>query len=131
MRNYRTKLHSRSTSSGVEELTINSLDRKKTGAEKPAKDVKKAKKAEENYLPDIPMGETAESLEQTRKELVNEIMKRDNDQVVALKMATTFSGRKGVVLEKPLVSIIKERWPALFTESQVGLCSKATTKITN
>ena len=128
MGNYRTKLRS----SGVEELTINSLERKKTGAEKPAKDVKKAKKAEVNYLPDIPMGETAESLEQTRKELVNEIMKRDNDQVVALKMATTFSARrKEVVLEKPLVSIIKERWPALFTESQVGLYSKANRKITN
>lgn len=116
MGNYRTKLRG----SGVTELTINSLERKRMGAKKSAKDVKKAKKAEVNYLPDIPAGETVESLEKARKELLNEIMKRDNDQVVALKMATTFSARRQeVVTEKPLVSVIKERWPALFTESQV------------
>ena len=32
-------------------------------------------------------------------------------------MATTFSARRQeVVTEKPLVSTIKERWPAIFTE---------------
>lgn len=48
--------------------------------------MKKPRRAEVNYCPQHPKGETTDSLENERMALLSEIKKRDNDHVVALKM---------------------------------------------
>ena len=117
MGNYRTKLRA----SGIAEVCVNAVLHKRPGEEKPAKAVKKPKKAEVNYLPDHPLGETPESLEEERVSLITDFRKRGSEEEVAQKMEKTYSARRQEVVNgKPLVSVLKERWPALFTESQVS-----------
>ena len=88
----------------------------------PAKNFKRPKKSEVNYLPPHPQGETEESLENERVELLNEVRKRDNCQLIREKMAKTFSiRRQEVVNQEPAVSDLKERWPALFDAAQVNI----------
>lgn len=116
MNNFRSKLRG----TGCPEIVVNSLKRKASHEQTPAKNVKKPKKAEVNYLPPFPQGETSESLEKERVELLCEIMKRDNGQVVAEKMAKTFSlRRKEIIHEAPAVREFMQRWPALFDATQV------------
>lgn len=94
---------------------MNSLERKASHEQTPAKNVKKPKKAEANYLLPFPQGETSESLEKERVELLCEIMKRENSQVVAEKMAKTFSlWRQEIIHEAPAIRDFMQRWPALF-----------------
>ena len=115
MGNYRTKLRN----AGCSELTVNSLKRE-AGNDKPAKNIKKPRKAEVNYLPDYPSGETAASLEAIRLALIDDMKKRGNDREVKEKMVKTFPYRREeVVYQMPLVINFKQRWPALFTETQV------------
>lgn len=119
MSNYRTKLRSL----GCPELTVNSLKRKHPDHMQPARNVKKPKKAEVNYLPPYPTGETKETLENERVQLIEETKKKDNSKVINEKMAKTFSLRRQEVVSKcPMIADLKERWPALFTASQVSLC---------
>lgn len=94
MGNFRTKLRGL----GCPELDVNSLKRKAAHERLPAKNVKKPRKAEVNYLPPHPQGETVESLEKERMELLNEVKKRNNSQVDGEKMARTLTFcRKEVV----------------------------------
>lgn len=87
-----------------------------------SKGIKRPKKAEVNYLPPFPFGETEETLEKERVDLLSEIKKKDNDKVVCAKMEKTFSYRRLVVVNQcPAVPDVMERWPALFYESQVNL----------
>ena len=67
MGNYRTKLRA----SGIAEVCVNAVLNKRPGEEKPAKAVKKPKKAEVNYLPDLPLWETSESLEKVGVHLLS------------------------------------------------------------
>ncbi|MEQ2312475.1 hypothetical protein AMECASPLE_031395 [Ameca splendens] len=111
MGNYRTKLRGL----GCPELDVNSLRKKRPHEKAPAKNVKRPKKAEVNYLP----------LSTTRRnrseEMLNEVRKRDNSQIISEKMAKTFSIRKQeVVNQEPAVSDVKERWPALFDVAQIN-----------
>lgn len=116
MNNFRSKLRGL----GCPEVEVNSLKRKTTHDQYPAKNVKKPKKAEVNYLPPHAPGESSESLEKERVELLSEVMKRDNSRVVAQKMAKTFSlRREEIVKEAPAISDFMKRWPALFSEAQV------------
>ncbi|XP_053303602.1 uncharacterized protein LOC128462296 [Pleuronectes platessa] len=116
MGNYRAKVKHL----GLPELQVNTLKRKSAADSTPAKNVKKAKKSEVNYLPPPPQGESLESLEQVRVELLYEFKKRDNDSVINDKMATTFSLRRSdVILNKPPVIDFRARWPALFALFQV------------
>lgn len=118
MNNFRSKLRGL----GCPEVEVNSLKRKTTHDHYPAKNLKKPKKAEVNYLPPHGQGETAASLEKERVELLSEVMKRDNSKVVAQKMAKTFSlRREEIVKEVPAISDFMNRWPALFSEAQVRL----------
>lgn len=118
MNNFRSKLRGL----GCPEVEVNSLKRKQTRDQYPAKNLKKPKKAEVNYLPPHAQGETTESLEKERVELVSEMMKRNNSKVVAQKMAKTFSlRREEIVKEAPAISDCMKRWPALFCEAQVRL----------
>lgn len=116
MNNFRSKLRGL----GCPEVEVNSLKRKMTCDQYPAKNVKKPKKAEVNYLPPHAQGETSESLEKERIELLSEVMKRDNSRMVAQKMDKTFSlRREEIVKEAPAISDFMKRWPALFSKVQV------------
>ncbi|XP_076020564.1 uncharacterized protein LOC143011539 [Genypterus blacodes] len=117
MNNFRSKLRGL----GCPEIVVNSLKRKPAHEQAPAKNVKKPKKAEVNYLPPHPQGETSESLEKERVDLLREVTKRDNCQVVAEKMAKTFSlRRQEVIYDAPAIRDIMERWPALFDATQIN-----------
>ncbi|XP_052458835.1 uncharacterized protein LOC128017467 [Carassius gibelio] len=104
---------------GIPELNVNCLKRKSAADKTPAKNLKKAKKSEVNYLPPHPQGETDTSLEKERVELLYEYKKRDNNSVINEKMAKTFSLRRKDVIQKPLVIDLNARWPALFEFSQI------------
>lgn len=111
--NFRSKLRG----TGCPEIVVNSLKRKASHEQTPAKNVEKTKKAEVNYL--FHKVKTSESLEKERVELLCEIMKRENGQVVAEKMANTFSlRRKEIIHEEPAVRDFMQRWPALFDAAQ-------------
>ncbi|XP_073729965.1 uncharacterized protein [Misgurnus anguillicaudatus] len=111
MHNYRAKLRSRKYS--YPEIEINTLKRKHPGDAV-------SKKAEVNYPPPHPTGESQETLEKERLELICEITKKNNAKIIADKMNKTFSSRRvEVVSLSPSVGVFKERWPALFTEAQI------------
>ncbi|KAL7872108.1 hypothetical protein SRHO_G00070910 [Serrasalmus rhombeus] len=114
MGNYRTKLRGRQLD--CPELEVSSLRRKN---EPHLKGIKRPKKAEVNYLPPFPFGETEETLEKARVDLLHEVKKRDSDKLVK-KMEKTFSYRRLEVIKHcPTVPDVMKRWPALFSESQV------------
>lgn len=113
--NYRAKVRHL----GIPELNVNSLKRKSAADKAPTKSLKKARKSEVNYLPPHPLGETDVSLEKERVELLYECKRRDNNKVINVKMAKTFSMRRKDVIQKPPVIDLKSRWPALFEFSQV------------
>ncbi|XP_051803243.1 sterile alpha motif domain-containing protein 3-like isoform X2 [Acanthochromis polyacanthus] len=116
MGNYRSKLRGL----GCPELDVNSLLKKRSPERTPAKNLKKARKGEANYLPPLPQGATQESLEQVRLELLSEIKKRNNSQIISDKMEKTFSiRRQEIVTLAPPVSDLKERWPTLFLPAQI------------
>nr|XP_020469067.1 uncharacterized protein LOC109967668 [Monopterus albus] len=117
MHNHRAKLRTRKYA--YPEIEVNTLKRKLQIDATPAKNVKKAKKAEVNYLPPHPIGENQDTLEKGRLELINEVQKKNNAKIITEKMSKTFSSRRlEVVTLNPAISVLKERWPA-FTELQV------------
>nr|XP_046241968.1 uncharacterized protein LOC124057602 isoform X2 [Scatophagus argus]XP_046262946.1 uncharacterized protein LOC124068599 [Scatophagus argus] len=119
MANYRTKRRR----SGCLDVAVNSGKRGRHSPEGvPAnKHIKKAKKGELNYLPNFPDGFDQAGLEDARKKLVDEMQKRTPDRwLVKQKMDLTFAlRRKEVVESEPAISLMMERWPAIFTEDQV------------
>ncbi|PWA20548.1 hypothetical protein CCH79_00021032, partial [Gambusia affinis] len=63
--------------------------------------------------------ETQESMEKERIELLAAIKRRNNDRVIAEKMARTFAYRRQeVVNEEPGIEDFKDRWPALFQQKE-------------
>lgn len=99
---------------------MNFLKRKGSANQAPAKNVKRPKRAEVNYLPPCPVGETEESLEKERLNLLYEVKKQHNERTIAAKMDKTFAVRRlEVVHDSPSVQDFMERWPALFQEDQV------------
>lgn len=83
--------------------------------------VKKARRAEVNYCPDYPTGQSQENLEEERLALLTEVRKSNNQQVVKEKMEKTFAYRRHEVIEeKPFIAEFKRRWPALFSEHEVS-----------
>ncbi|KAJ8279101.1 hypothetical protein COCON_G00061670 [Conger conger] len=116
--NYRSKMKRREVP--CPELDVNSLKRKSPGERNPAKNCKRPKKAEVNYLPPHPSGETSNSLEMERQELLNEVKKKNNNKVIEEKMSKTFSMRRlEVVSGTPAAADFRERWPALFCEDGI------------
>lgn len=116
MGNYRGKLKR----AGCIEVAINA--RKGGRPQMASKGLKRPKRYEVNYLPDIPEGQSEDSLEAERKLLVEEMKKRNpSGVVIASKMDQTFPLRRREIVEAgPPVKTLKERWPALFTERQVS-----------
>ncbi|XP_041949691.1 uncharacterized protein LOC121709989 isoform X3 [Alosa sapidissima] len=117
MGNYRSKLRGL----GCPEVDVNSIRKKRAHDRAPAKNIKKPRRAEVNYLPPHPQGETEGSLENERLNLFDEVNKRDNHQIITEKMAKTFSiRRQEIVNEAPAVSDLIGRWPALFDAAQIN-----------
>lgn len=110
MQNYRQKL----CELGCAELILNRRDASKQTLKRP-------RRSELNFLPDIPTGFDEEALENERKWMEEEVKKKDvNMRALNTKMDFTFSlRRREVVEDQPLVSTLKQRWPALFNEEQV------------
>lgn len=117
MANCRTSLRH-----ATSELIINSLKRRQGDCRKSPNQVKKARRAEVNYLLDFPAGENQESLEKERLALLSEVNKKDNHQVIKVEMERTFALRRHeIVHDMPFIAEFKSRWPALFTEREVSL----------
>ncbi|KAK0131528.1 putative nuclease HARBI1 [Merluccius polli] len=115
--NYRTKLRGL----GWPGVTVNALKHKPDGKCSPAYSVRRPKKAEVNYCPAYPTGETAETLEKTRVALLSEVQKINNDDKVTKMMDNTFAlRREEVVREAPMIADFKTRWPALFHVREVS-----------
>ena len=83
--------------------------------------MKKPRRSETNFLPDHPQGKDRKSVEEERKQIVQEMKKRNPDfAFVDAGMSSTYSLRRQEIVEdEPPVSEVKVRWPALFTERQV------------
>lgn len=104
-------------------MTVNALKNKCSDDCLPAKNVKKPKKAEVNFCPSHPAGETDESLENVRLEMLNDVRQRNSASCVKKMMSKTFSyRRKEVVQENPAAREFKARWPALFHIDEVSTC---------
>ncbi|XP_059372719.1 uncharacterized protein LOC132110142 isoform X2 [Carassius carassius] len=126
MANYRTKLRG----FGIPDVTCNALKHKCPADRKSAKNVKKAKRAEVNYLPPYPAGENEQSLEKVREELVTESKKKNNENVVKDQMSKTFALRGHEIINLcPTVRAMKDRWPALFDPSQINAEFQRTTTV--
>ncbi|KAI2645672.1 Sterile alpha motif domain-containing protein 3 [Labeo rohita] len=101
MANFRTKLRS----VGCSEVSINSLKNKKQDQCHAASNIKKPRRAEVNYSPQHPKGETSDSLEKELVQLLTEIRKRNNDKIIKEKMERTFSYRRQeMVQKKPMIN---------------------------
>ncbi|XP_053095998.1 uncharacterized protein LOC117599184 [Pangasianodon hypophthalmus] len=99
---------------GCPELAVNSSQHKRPAA------VKKPRRAELNYLPPHPPGETTQNLEKIRVELLREVNIRNNWKIVNEMMARTFSSRrKEIVEDSPAIEQLVKRWPALFHSTQI------------
>nr|XP_057910115.1 uncharacterized protein LOC131105724 [Doryrhamphus excisus] len=120
MANYRTKLRK----AGCEDVSINGGKRSKGNPEgdSSSKNIKRPKRGEANYLPNLPEGHDETSLENDRQTLVEEMKKRrPNGILISKVMDQTFPlRRQEIVKNEPEVKNMVERWPALFTERQVG-----------
>lgn len=115
--NYRTHLRK----VGCPEVCVNSLKYKPADRRSPAFDVKRPKRGEVDYYPSFPLGESAQSLEKMRIELLSDIKKRNNRETIRAKMDRTFAlRRQEVVSDAPMINIIQERWPALFDAVEVN-----------
>ncbi|KAL6459427.1 hypothetical protein MHYP_G00329120 [Metynnis hypsauchen] len=118
MMNFRSKL----SRAGHPEVAVNSLKNKRTGQEKPAANIKKPRKAEVNFCPNIPRGETRENMEAERVALLTEVKKKKKDEAEIKKMMQhTFSLRRQEVLQEPAIPEFHNRWPALFDVSEINL----------
>uniref|UniRef100_A0A3Q3JTI6 PB1 domain-containing protein n=1 Tax=Monopterus albus TaxID=43700 RepID=A0A3Q3JTI6_MONAL len=115
--NYRTHLRK----VGCPEVCVNALKHKPDGKRCPAFDVKKPKRGEVAYCPPFPLGESYQSLEKMRVELLSEIKKRNNREVIRAKMEKTFPlRRQEIVRDAPMISDVQERWPALFDVMEIN-----------
>jgi len=121
MGNFRTSL----SRIGCAEVKVNSGKRSKhLSVQLPpaAKDIKKPKRQEVNYLPDLPSDVTIESLEDKCIFLRHEVtLKPMNAVKIAVEMEATFASRREeFVSHITSIKLMLDRWPALCLESQVS-----------
>lgn len=118
MMNFRTKL----SRAGHPEVAINSLKNKRSGQQTPAANIKKPRKGDVNFCPNIPNGETRDSLEMERVALLTEVKKKKKDEaVIKERMQRTFSLRRQEILQEPKIPEFLNKWPALFDVSEINL----------
>lgn len=122
MGNYRTKL----SRAGIKDVAVNAGKRSRTNPEGAASraNIKRAKKGEVNFLPNYPHGETKDSLEKERLEMVEQFKKTSPERDMILihqSMQRTFAlRREEIVNSAPPVADLVVRWPALFCEVHVS-----------
>ena len=105
---------------GCPEVVVNSLKHKPEGKSSAAFGIKKPRRSEVNYCPPYPTGESDASLEGVRVELLSDVKKRNNREMVKMKMEKTFAYRRyEVVRDTPMIQDFQARWPALFETSEV------------
>ena len=93
MANYRTKLRK----AGCEDVAINGGKRRKGNpeGESSSKNIKRPKRGEANYLPNLPKGHDETSLENARMVLVEEIKKKQpNGILISQMMDQSFPDKK-------------------------------------
>lgn len=102
------------------EMKINSKKRSCPDVSTPK--IKKAKRAELNFLPELPRGEDNTSKEIYRASLISEMQKKNkNMTMIHSRMSLTYAyRRKELVISAPPVKDILERWPGLFLESELS-----------
>ncbi|XP_062868186.1 uncharacterized protein LOC134330846 [Trichomycterus rosablanca] len=106
---------------GCPEVTINSLKHKPEGKSSAAFGIKKPRRSEVNYCPSYPAGESVKSLESVRVELLSDVKKKNNREVLRMKMEKTFAYRRHeVVRDTPMIQDFQARWPALFDVSEIN-----------
>ncbi|XP_024245938.1 uncharacterized protein LOC112225993 [Oncorhynchus tshawytscha] len=119
MGNYRQKLRR----VGFPEVAVNGWRRSKhcPDNEHTRSNIKRARRAEVNFLPNFPQGEDEASLEKQRLEMVHEMTKENRDlPLINQHMQKTFAlRRQEIVQSSPTVEHLRTRWPALFLEAQV------------
>lgn len=119
MGNYRTTL----ARSGCLEVSVNTGKRSRNNPEKeaPHANIKRARRAEVNYLPNLPSGQSEASLEEMRQEMKQEVEKSERSlPLIEKHMQMTFAlRRKEIVQEHPSAKDFLEKWPALHIQSQV------------
>uniref|UniRef100_A0A8P4KSQ0 Uncharacterized protein n=2 Tax=Dicentrarchus labrax TaxID=13489 RepID=A0A8P4KSQ0_DICLA len=107
---------------GRPEVAVNSLKNKRSGQQTPAANIKKPRKGDVNFCPNIPSGETRDSLEVERVALLTEVKKKKKDKaVIKEKMQHTFSLRRQEILQEPKIPEFLNKWPALFDVSEINL----------
>ncbi|CAI5678291.1 unnamed protein product [Oreochromis niloticus] len=121
MGNQRKKL----AKAGIMDVAVNAGKRSRTNTDgaSPRANIKRPRRGEVNFLPSYPSGETRESLETRRLEMVEEFKKTSAERDIPLihqHMMRTFAlRREEIVTTSPPVSELKDRWPALFHETQL------------
>ncbi|XP_023659793.2 uncharacterized protein [Paramormyrops kingsleyae] len=112
MGNYRSKLRA----AGCAELQVNRHSASSDLGTK--RKLKKANKAETNFLPDLPQDKSPAMLEKERESMVVEMKKRKVDwNKMCMMMANTFSvRRKEIVENEPLVKEIEAEFTRLTSK---------------
>ncbi|XP_008278365.1 uncharacterized protein LOC103356092 [Stegastes partitus] len=106
---------------GCPEVMVNALKDKPEGKSSAAFGIKRPRRAEVNYCPPYPTGESDMSLEKVRLELLSDMQKRNNREVVKMKMEKTFAYRRHeVVRDAPMIHDFQARWPALFEVNEIN-----------
>ncbi|XP_056620831.1 uncharacterized protein LOC130434610 isoform X2 [Triplophysa dalaica] len=122
MGDYRGKL----SRSGCLEVSVNAGKRSKNYPDKehPHSNIKRARRAEVNFLPNLPKEESQASLEEMRLQIMDEVQKsQQNLRLIEKLMQKTFAIRRlEIIQENPQVKDFLGKWPALRIESQ--LCAE-------
>uniref|UniRef100_H2MKM5 Uncharacterized protein n=1 Tax=Oryzias latipes TaxID=8090 RepID=H2MKM5_ORYLA len=119
MGNFRSKL----AKAGCLEVAVNSGRRSHNNPDKehPHHNIKKAKHAEVNYLPDFPKGHDSTSLENVRIQIIQEVERSQRNLLLIDKlMQMTFALRRlEIIKEDPMIGEFLQKWPALRIDSQI------------
>ncbi|KAL3997111.1 hypothetical protein ACER0C_009767 [Sarotherodon galilaeus] len=106
---------------GWPEVVVDSVTHKPGGKSSAAFANKRPRRSEVNYCPPYPVGESKDSLETLRVELLSDVKKANNREVVRMKMEKTFAYRRHeVVCDTPIISDFQARWSALFEVSEIN-----------
>ncbi len=101
---------------GLPEVVVN----KRKGGQAKRK-VKKSKKGEVHFCPQRQEGDSVEAMEENWKKIEREMLKTnpDHDKVDELMVSTFAQRRREIIGDEPLITEVRNRWPALLQERQV------------